>query len=124
MRRRWFSVLRNPKALRPWCLASRLYPSDRALEWPVTSPASIAGHHASMVAASRCTSGLSVAAARSRNRHSRWEIADRSGTDVPGVGARASRSRSASFDGVGVEDLDAEVAGVDQPVPQPGERDR
>ena len=28
------------------------------------------------------------------------------------------------LDGVGVEDLDAEVAGVDQPVPQPGERDR
>ena len=41
--------------------------------------------------------GLSLAAARDRKRHRRWEIADRSGTEVPGVGARASRARRFSF---------------------------
>ena len=70
MRRRWLVVLRKPKALRPSCMASRLYPSERALEWPVSSPASTAGHQVSMVAARRWTSGLSVAAARLRKRHS------------------------------------------------------
>ena len=45
IRRREFSVLRNPQATRLTCLTSRLQPSVQALVSPVCRNAGIAEHH-------------------------------------------------------------------------------
>jgi hypothetical protein len=61
-RRRWLMGFRKPKALRASSLISRLTPSLAALVMPVRMNASICGHHAWMVLARRCSSGVSVSA--------------------------------------------------------------
>ena len=97
-------------------------PRMRALEWSVVIAASMAGHHASMVAAKRCTSGRAARRrpARTGATAEHGMMASRSGL-VPDEGEELAQ---VLLDGVGVQDLQAGVAGVDHRVPQLGERGR